>query len=192
MAIWRATVRISHAALGGTATNTWHCRTTDSGTVGLGQANILAGYLQDFYMEANQMLPDAGSTAFDGVFTGVGPSAEDSMEGDLWTVPGNNTSNVLPPANALVVNWIGLTGDRSKRGRTFLGPIGFNCVDPDGTPTAAVLGLVRDAAAALVSASLTDGNGAWGVWSREGTGTLRDFAQSSVNNQFAVLRSRRD
>lgn len=191
MPTMRAVVTIASPYLGGTGTNTWHYRTTGSGPGGEIEAALLNGYLEDWYTAMRPWTPSSTTFAFDGVGMGVGANEGEFQSLEPWSMAGTATDAALPPANAVCINWRGLSGDRSRRGRTFFGPCSHALLHTDGTLATASLAAVRDAAAALVSASLEDANGAWGIWSRQ-EAVLRDFAASSVRDQFAVLRSRRD
>lgn len=188
MATWRAVVTLNHAALGGTGTNTWHLRTAISD---VGQANVIMGLVEDFYTGINGYFPDSASINWDGELVGVGANEGDFLEVADWTVVGGTAGGVLPPSQSIVVGWRTETGGRSGKGRTFLGPMHNNTLEANGTPDPTCLGNIRDAAADLVSASLADGNGALGVWSRQDS-LLRDFTSSAVRDSFGSLRSRRD
>lgn len=190
MAIYRAVVTISNGILGGTGTNTWHLRTI-TGPTGLATANILMGHVHDFYENMNNYFHDDTVFNFNGEFSGVGESENTVITGDTWQANGTTTTWPLPPANTICVTWKGEAGDRSKNGRTFLGPIGSNCNDPQGTIDNTVLTAIRNEADTLVGHSLEDGNGALGIWSRQEQ-VLRDFSESHVSDKFAILRSRRD
>ena len=188
---FRAVVTIDNAVLGGKGTNTWHAR---PGSPDIGRAGFLEdlmGLVETFYTGIGFIFPGGTTLAFDGVFTGVGNDAGTYFETDPWTVAADGTGGSLPPANAICFNWIGSGGDRSKRGRSFIGPIGTQYLQPDGTIATLQLADLRSAAAALVSASEGFANGALGIWSRQ-EDLFRDMVSSGLRDQFAVLRSRRD
>jgi len=191
MALVRTVVTISNAVLGGTGTNTWHLRTIgpDAGAPDL--IDDLMGIVKQMYDTCNALFAGGTTIRWDGQSAGVGPDEDHYFEGTAWNIFSAGVGDSLPPATALCLNWRGESGDRSRRGRTFLGPISASANDSTGTPNPTLLTTVRGAAAALVGSSLSDANGAVGVWSRQ-EGVFRDFAASSVKDQFAVLRSRRD
>lgn len=193
MAIFRATVTISSAALGGTGTNTFHARTTSDLAPFDSELSDVSEILQDFYTAVAPWMPTPGCTvAFDGSWTGVGPTEGTFETTTPWSVEGAaGDSNTMPPANCICVNWVGSAGDRSKRGRTFLGPLNPSAMDADGSVGGGTLTDIRAAAAAYVTASQGLTGAALGIWSREES-VFRDVVTSSVRDQFAVLRSRRD
>lgn len=190
MATWRAAVSVSHGALGGTGSNTWHLRTPVEVFNAI-DANTLLGVIETFYTDVASVIGTGTTIRFDGTLIGVGASDGEFQEIDPWTVVGASNSAILPPANCVCFNWGGQSGDRSKRGRTFLGPIGRAAAGDDGTIEDATLTFLRLKAANLVSASAGLGNGAVGIWSRQEQ-VFRDVVDSAVSDQFAVLRSRRD
>lgn len=191
MALYRGVVTIEHPSLGGTGTNTWHFRTVAVDQLENADADGLSDILEQFYTDLDPIYPGGTVLHFDGELSGVGSNEGTYVQATDWTVTIGGGIPPLPPATSLVVSWRGQSGDRSRRGRTFLGPLGTGNLEGDGTPTSSCLTTARDAAAALVSSSDSFANGAFGVWSRQES-VLRDFVGSTVANQFAVLRSRRD
>lgn len=190
MATWRGVVTLNNGVLGGTGTNTWHIRTI-AGPTAASNAEILFEHLREFYDDRKGAFPLGTTVSWNGVFAGVGADEGESLETAPWSVLGTGNGNSLPPANCIVVSWSGVSGDRSKDGRTFFGPITVNANAANGTLEDAVVTDFRNAAADLISDSKADGNGAFGVWSRQEQ-ILRDFDESHVSDKFAVLRSRRD
>lgn len=191
MAKRRAVVRILHPNLGGVGTNTWHIRTSglevDTTTM-LGNAMEA---VETFYTACAGLFPDTCTFSWDGSLSGILDEEGQFNELDPWTTTGAVAGGSLPPANCICVSWLGATGDRSRRGRTFLGPIATNVAESNGTISTAALGAARAAAAALVDASTDPNDWALCVFSRQES-LLRDFVGSAVRDQFAVLRSRRD
>lgn len=187
----RAVVTIAHPALGGTGTNTWHLRNANVDLSDAGEFEDLMGYVKTFYEVCGSVFPNGTNIAWNGELAGVGDDEGTYWQADPWTVAGQSNTPVLPPATAICVNWRGQSGDRSRRGRTFLGPIASGNLQDDGTIVNASLTTIRGAAADVVESSDSYANGAVGVWSRQES-VFRDFVSSSVRDQFAVLRSRRD
>lgn len=201
MPLYRGTVEIDYADFGGTGTNSWHLRTQTGGIDTVAEANGLMEIVEDFYTACTGIFPDTAAFRFSGELQGVGPEEGETINVDPFTTVGGGAGDSLPPANCIVVGWRTNSGGRMGKGRTFLGPIHVFCLDTNGTPKEASLTIVRNAAADLVEASDTFGNGALGVWSKgraAGGGlpaaapAFRDFTGYAVRNIFAVLRSRRD
>lgn len=191
MSIWRVVTTIHHPSLGGIGTNTWHVRAAgEIETVGTTLADA-TGWIETFFTTCQSVFPSGCEVRYDGTAAGVGPDEGQFATTDPWTMALSSSSGPLPPATAICVNWRGQSGDRSRRGRSFIGPVSTDAIDTDGTIVGGVLAIVRDAAAALVDSSDSFANGALGVWSRQEQ-VIRDFVASSVTDQFAVLRSRRD
>lgn len=188
MATWRTVVRLNHAALGGTGTNTWHLRTDG---IDLAAMNELMGYVETFYTDINGYFPDSAAIVWDGTFEGVGADEGEHRESAPWTVVGGTAGGCLPPSQSIVVGWKSESGGKRGKGRTFLGPMHVNTLEADGTPAGATLTAIRETAAELISSQDDFGDGALGVWSREDQ-VLRDFASATVRNVFGSLRSRRD
>lgn len=191
MGTWETKVTLNHASLGGTGTNTWHIRTVASGSAAADDVASAMSLVQGFYGESSSMFPDSLAVRWDGTARGVLTSENDVVERDPWLVVGVVAGGILPPSQALCVNWIGESGDRSRRGRTFLGPASEFANQDNGTPSADVLNAVRGGATALVENSRSETGFALCVYSRQ-EGLFRDFVASSVRNQWASLRSRRD
>ena len=197
MAVWRMPVNLTYGNGGGPGVNIWHLRDLD-GTPG--EAQTLVDSLHSFYTAV--MTTGVGGA---GIFqNNTTASASELINVDTqetqqinWTdILGPGVTTSLPPANQICISWRTSIAARRGMGRTFLGPLGANAQESNGTIAAAVLDLVRGAASDLVSASLTDGNGAFGVYGLQSSGgtarVLRDFTGSAVQDKFAVLRSRRD
>lgn len=192
MAVARAIVTISHPVLGGQGTNTWHARATDPVTGGPeSDLNSLMALLEQFYADCTGIFAGGTSFNFSGEMAQVGVEDPALYSVEAWSYTASNSDPALPPANAIVAGWVTAGASRRARGRTFLGPLNLACVQADGTPTDAALGLVRTAQDNLIAGFDGIENGAFGVWSTLDN-QLRDFVGRTVHNQFAVLRSRRD
>jgi hypothetical protein len=187
MATYRLQVQIDWPGAGGPGMNTWHARVDEPAA----SINNVSEALHTYYSVVCGVFHSS-------VVLSMQPEAIKDPYGSpqyasvaAWTTPGTCGGKMLPPATQLVTSWRTLSATRSGHGRTFLGPCGSDFSDDNGTPRDAFLGNYRDAAQALVSASLADNGWALGVYSRK-DGVLRDFSSSKVRDVFAVLRSRRD
>jgi hypothetical protein len=168
--------------------NTFHFRFDDDP---LGNVQAVVDALEDFY---TPMRPFFGQSTT----ISCSPEAISDPYGDPsyvavtpWSMNGSGSGNYLPPATQLVVGWRTTNATRSGRGRTFLGPLTEGALDSNGSVLPAALTASRGAATTLVNASAGANGWAIGVYSRT-DGLLRDIVSSSVRDQFAVLRSRRD
>lgn len=177
-------------ATGSPGVNVWHGRFLGA-VAPFDDLEGLTTMLNTFYATIAPIFPATMSCTYAGVAYGVGANAEEEYTSPAWTVEGDAGADFLAPALAMYVNWSTGSGGRNGRGRTFLGPLGVSSAEGNGTPAEGLRGTVQGAVDALVSASLTDANGALGVFSRV-DGVLRDFTAGAVPNKFAVLRSRRD
>lgn len=191
MSTWAAKIRIGHPSLGGFGSNTWHFRTTTDGQAAENNAEAAMGAVRQFYLDCGIALPDTAEFHWDGQAIGIMNDEGTVVECDPWTVAGLVAGTALPPFTCINVNWVGSTGDRSKRGRTFLGPITTQALQDNGTVLGNVLTAVRDGAQTLVADSMLEQQWAMGIFSRQ-ENLMRDFIASSVRDQFASLRSRRD
>lgn len=151
----------------------------------------LSEIVRQFYAAMDDLYVDSVRLKFAGLLTGVGSDKGKAVEIDPWEVAGTAAVGPLPPSNQIVVGWKTSSATRSGRGRTFVGPLQYAVVDDAGSPAAPVLSVVRNAAAALVTAQGLLTEGGIGVWSTKQS-LFRDFTGSTVRDTFAVLRSRRD
>lgn len=191
MTLYRMVVKINDGVLGGTGTNTWHIRTLEASPL-FADADFLADVIHDFYFARKAAYDVSTAINFDGEFTGVGPDNGDHVTGATWGVSGTSNTGHLPPADCVCVTWEGDSGDRSKRGRTFFGPMSLTQNEPaNGSIHPGELADWRTAADALIETSDSFDNGAIGIWSRQES-LFRDVVASHVTDQFASLRSRRD
>lgn len=169
----------------------FHLRVPEPDFPGDVALNDLVEIVRLFYAALDDLYVDSVRIRFAGLLTGVGPDKGTAVETDPWEVAGAAAVGPLPPSNQIVVGWKTASATRSGRGRTFIGPLQYAVVDDAGSPAAPVLSLVRNAAAALVSAQDNITQGGIGVWSTKQS-LFRDFTGSTVRDTFAVLRSRRD
>lgn len=117
---------------------------------------------------------------------------------DVWTASGGGTvtgtaTTAGPAGVGVCVGWNtgGIVNGRRLRGRTFIVPIPGNSYDPDGTLTAATLGVWQTWANAVQA------SGALGIWHRPTTaggsdGTSYAVLSSRIRDKVAFLSSRRD
>lgn len=190
MPLYRMTVKTQFPGGTGAGTNTWHIRTT---TVPVAPAPSATNTIKAFYdaIKVNFGLPYRWS--WDGVLSEVATAAPALVPVMTpWTVIGSSggATDSGPAGVGLVVTWRSGVATKSGRGRTFIAPLPNGWFDSTGTIVDANLTTVRNAAAALVSASLADGNGAVSVYSQKQT-IGRDVQSYLVNDRVAYLSSRR-
>lgn len=192
MAVYRGVVTITHPALGGTGTNTWHARSTDPFT-GTADADLhgLNESLRAYYALLTAVV--AGGTIFaqDGSFVRIDDDSGDFAMVDPWSVTTGTSQPPLPPADALVVSWRTAQAGKRARGRTFVSPCAANTLQDNGTPTESARATMDAAAASFVDSFDGIENGAWAIWSTVDH-VARDIVSGSTANRFSVLRSRRD
>lgn len=190
MGIIRVPVRITYQGAGGPGFNVWHVRTISDVDEKLLVADALDA-LDDFYRGIEGLWPSGTSIT-------IGEGMIKDPLGSPTYFPDDSRVYNPPPQStmtsamlAIVVSWRTTSASRSGRGRTFVGPIIGAAAEADGTPTAAALTKVRNAASGLVSASSGPGGWSFGVLSTK-QGVLRDFTGSSVKDRWSFLSSRRD
>ena len=203
MTIFRCPINITFPGAGSPGANIWHFRTTGAiGAVETGQAQNMVNILRTFYQSVNTLMPATTSITL-GTVTEVTTARE--ITPTFAAVTGSGTGSAMQ-ALAVVVTWKTSIAARRGRGRTFLGPLATSVVQSDGTINDSNLTTIRASAAALVSSSLADGNGALGVYGYDAAKTpgkanprnpadgkiFRDFTSYQIRDLFGVLRSRRD
>lgn len=191
MALFKLPVTVTYAQNGGPGANVWHLRVNTTPPIPAGDVDSISTWVKTFYTSLASLYLTTTKISFDGTFTTVDDPSPSTVAGTPWTVTGTGASGSMPTSQAIVVGWRTSLATRSGHGRTFLGPLWVNALDPDGTPKDTVLATVRAAAATLISSSSGAGNGALGVYSPKDH-VLRDFTGAVVHDTFAVLRSRRD
>lgn len=192
MPIFRATVDLSFPIGSGGGTNSWAIRTVDAGPLELENIQDLMGRVQAFYQGITQLFPSTFSASWDGTVRELGTTEPEFRAPDTgWTVVGSASETEYGPAPAMAcVTWRTSLGNRSGRGRTFLGPLRKSAFEGNGTLFNTDLSALRSAAATLADGNGTFEAGALVVWS-EVDGVGRDIIGSSVTDQAAVLTSRR-
>lgn len=194
MTIARAVVTIHHPSLGGVGTNTWHIHVGDAEEEWTANLGTGMGVVKEFYEGVQGVIPDSAHFDWDGRGMTVAPeigSYIQAINTDTFVVPGAVAGGVMPPANCICVTWRAFAGGRHGIGRTFLGPISSFAGDAaNGTPTSSAMTQVRDAAEELSASA--DGSAGSPVIFSVAQNLSRRISVTSVSDQFAVLRSRRD
>lgn len=187
----RIVVEIHHPSFGGIGTNTWALHWEGGFADTLGDVDDLASMIFDFYSGFNGDMPATAHFVWDGTVRGLGANEGDTATTTGFTASGVGGEAVLPAATALCVSWHTGSGGRSGRGRTFISPLSTSGLASDGGPTSGVLTDLRATAAELVASSVGHSTAHLGVYSTKDH-LFRQFTGSTVTDQFAVLRSRRD
>lgn len=191
MAVWRSTAIIAHPSLGGNGTNTWHARTTFEVLPVEPLLQAATDAIEDFCNGCNDVLAGGTLITHDGVWVRVDDESAEVVDVTGFSSASGTSVAPLPPSQCLVVGWGTAAAGRRARGRTFVGPLGVNTLQDNGTPTEASRTALAGHATTLVTASAVPNDWALGVWS-EADSVLRDFTRAAVANKFSVLRSRRD
>jgi len=203
MPIFRVPVNVAFVGAGSPGANIWHIRTVAGpGGSELTQAQTMVTAIRQFYNSCQAYLPTTNVYTL-GTVTELGTGREISP---TWSSLSGVATGNIAQALCVVVTWKTSIAARRGRGRTFLGPLATSVQQSDGTIVDAARTGIGTAAAALVSTSLTDGNGAVGVWGYSAAKTpgkanprnpadgreLRDITGYAIRDVFGVLRSRRD
>jgi len=193
MPVYRGVWTIDHPSLGGTGTNTWHCRITSSAgspdeKPALNGLNVALG---QFYTAIEDIYAGGAHLHFNGEWTQIDVPEPRIVAADTNDVVVGGTTDALPPATCIVVGWRTEAATRRGRGRTFLGPLRTSVNQSNGTPLETVRAEVETAAADFIDQFDGLDGSAFGIWS-EADSVLRDIVDGRVRNEFAVLRSRRD
>lgn len=153
--------------------------------------------LQTFFQAVKSLLPT--SVTIDVPNTGDTISEATGALTGVWTDSGGSStvgtaSGVFVAGTGYRVRWVtaGIRGGRRVVGSTFLCPATAAAFDTDGTPTAASLTVVRNAAIAYAAAVTPDMH----IYSREtapgaGDGISSAVLASTVPDKASWLRSRR-
>lgn len=188
MAILRASVQVLGSFTGAPGANVWHFRTTGTPNT---EPDVLMGYIRTFYDAVKGTLAAGVTIRFPTEATVLDTPPTFFPLAALTDVAATGSGS-LPPQDAIVVGWKTSNATRRGRGRTFLGPLASTgATDSDGSPVAARITTIQNAANALVTSSTSFGNGAIGVYSQLDN-QLRDVTSARVRDVYAVLRSRRD
>lgn len=190
--IVRLNIQIAHQTMPDHGVNTWHWRGDGEAEPPRSDLTEAIGALAEFYVALTDTpLAQGAAYTFDGTVTTVEAEPQVFDAGGSWAAGNAGSSQTLPPANCIVLGWGTQSATRRGRGRTFLGPIQSAVNEANGTPSAASLTAIRNAADDLLAFNAGEGNGAFGVYSRVDN-VFRDFTSRTVHDKFAVLRSRRD
>lgn len=187
--VYRYVTQLSFQNGGGPGVNVWHFR-GDGTTADIQRAVDSIG---TFYTSLKNILQPGMTVTGPGEVTngieGTSPTIE-NVTG--WTVTaGTTATSSLSPALQIVAGWRTTAAVRSGRGRTFVGPLGNNAAEGNGTPTTQALDLVRTGCQAILDHNDGFASAAIGIWS-DSDSVIRDITAFKVRDVFAVLRSRRD
>lgn len=185
MTIYKIPVTIEGAGLPSPAMNIFHV--SADGTLNLQEA---VDALETFYTAIKSLYSSAHT-----ISAGTGIIADpygDPTYSDAtpWSMTGPGSGNRQPVLLSVVVGWRTGVATRSGRGRTFLGPFTAGS-DSDGTPSAEMIGQIRDAADDLVADSQSLNGWELGVFSVKQS-TFRPVTAAIVKDRYAYLSSRRD
>lgn len=188
MPTYRVPVRINFVSGGGPGYNVWHVRTTAGDAA---QLDAALDALEAFYTAIKAYYVSTTTIVLGEGMIKDPLGSPEYVTDQSRTVTGTGASGMASHLLAICCSWRTTSATRSGRGRTFLGPLGANINDNnDGTPTAAAMTAIRAAAATLVAAG--NGTNGWAIGVLSPTqGVLRDITGVTVNDKFAVLRSRR-
>jgi hypothetical protein len=199
VAILKHRVKLTWNGAGSPGVNTWHSEIDE---VLASDAQAITDTLKNFYTAIASLLRPGLTVTYD-----ENPYAVDTLEEfetTGWTVTSTGSSVIMPAPVMACVAWKTALRARRAMGRTFIGPLS-NAVDgTDGTLAAGALTTLNNAAQALVTASNSHVGNALGVYGYRDakpkdqvrTGLepkdFRPFTSGSVQDKYAVLRSRRD
>lgn len=191
MATFKVPVRIEGPMLPGPAFNIFHIRNQ----VGEEENDAIDQFLIDieaFYDSLERMYPQSLSFILGEGIIRDPYGAPTYMADRTKTVSLGAAAAPAAAFQALTVSWRTTSATRSGRGRTFLGPVGRDLTEGNGTPDSICVSEARAAAVALVGKSVSPLRG-WslGVFSVQ-QGVLRDVTGSSVADRWSYLSSRRD
>ena len=199
MAILRHQIQLSWPGGGGPGVNTWHQEIDAS----LAEPQAVIDTLKNFYTEISGFYPGGTTIRHLGTVTDVDTDEE---QGGLvgWTVTSASPTSRLPAAAMMCLSWRSTLRARRGMGRTFIGPLTDAVDDGDGTPANDFVAALTTAGQNLITASQSHVNQEMGVYGLvdpipKGTvptglepRTLRPFMACTVNDKYAILRSRRD
>lgn len=199
MAVYRVPVNLTWPGSGSPGVNVWSLRVS---------AASFDAARQDAIDELHAFYTSIIGTFAAGTKITLGDIVErDTQEyaAATWTAIDSAAGVAMAaPANQICIGWRTSLAARRGMGRTFIGPLTPAAITTDGTLNEATRVAVEDAATALVTASQTLNEWAYGVWGLETKapplttdyGALphvhRDFVSASVKDKVAILRSRRD
>lgn len=204
MAVFRLPVNLTWPMAGSPGVNVWHIRTAGE----LDPLQPLSNAVETIHSFYDDIAMGSWGGGQAGIYAkGVTISAEEAIDVetqeahsvDFASIAPGVTDDPAPPSLQICVSWRTSIAARRGRGRTFLGPLGKAIIGTDGTPVDAAVSMVRTACQTLVDASGGVNDYAIGVYGLQTAGggptsphVLRDITGFRVNDQFAILRSRRD
>lgn len=202
MTVWRVPINLTWPGAGSPGVNVWSIRTTSevqSDEVNLQEA---LDELHNRYTSFCQYMP-SGSTAQLGDV--VNRDTQEFGPGTWTKITSTNGSGQAPQALQMVISWRTALAARRGMGRTFIGPLGTNVMQSDGSISDTILTEVTGLAQGILNASTSGTNGwsvgVWGLQNKAPSGTTnysalphvhRDITGFRVRDKFGILRSRRD
>lgn len=211
MTIWRVPVVCTWPGIGSPGVNVWHVRCNSGLGADATELQSAVDSIHTFYdaigpSAAAPGTPLRASIAFTlGQVVEVDSQTAGAPTWSTLTVGGamGSTADVLQ----LCLSWKTTIAARRGRGRTFIGPLNSNVVTTDGTPRDDYVTLIKAAAQGLVDRN--DNLNGWAVaiygqqsmlkgptvtpeMRQAAPHVARDIIGYSMQDKFAVLRSRRD
>lgn len=197
MPTYRFPVNLTWTGHGSPGVNVWHFRANDAAN---GPQQDCVNAIHDFYTNVAGIRANGNGIFAVGMQISAGEAVDvdtqEASEYDFATITNGGGSSDIPPSSQICVSWRTTVSARRGTGRTFLGPLSASAMQGDGTPDDTVLSSLRTYATALCTASKAVNLGAIGIYGRSAPGAstkvLRDLQSARIQDQFAVLRSRRD
>lgn len=206
MAVWRMNVFSDMPGGAGRCINSWHIRTGNLITTEAAAVNSAAQSLRKLYVAIANYNPSTTGAQWKTDFAVNVQTGEDIAidQTKFAPVTVSGGASIAPPHLAICISWKTSIRARRGRGRTFVGPLVLGSLQTDGSVVDATLTTLTTAGNTLVSESLTDNDWAFGVWGLENPApkdyagdyndlphVIRDFTGFSIQDKFAVMRSRR-
>jgi hypothetical protein len=190
----------------GPALNTFYF----DGTEDVAGATACVERVRVFWLAATTFMPNVANAVPDTLVDVVNPvngQVTDTIATTATATPINGAGggNFAPPSCQILLKLKTGTflAGRRLQGRSFIGPVNLANIEGDGTPTAAAVSAVNDAATVMITGD--GGTHHLVVWRRPKQSSpktkpatfIRDGSSGavtnvSVPNKFATLRSRRD
>lgn len=196
MAIWRIPVELRASFLPSPAVNVWHARTDNDSDLQDALDGSPIATLWQFYNALQGRFPSGLTVHFP-------PEAVEVTEQRAVSIAPQSaiagaSADKAPAGLAMVISWRTSLRARRGMGRTFIGPLTRNAIDPTtGLPEADDVNIVAAATDVLLADSQAANGWALGVYGQQNKGiaepkVLRDFTSYVISPRFAHLSSRRD